>query len=210
MADSTLASVPEDSATTASTSGLPAAAKAAAEQAVKAAIAETAAVEEGEIAEDSGKDSNGSSSNGIKTVFSDPANFNVVHPLYSKWILWFDNASKQNKAKDWNEQLQEVMAFETVEEFWGLYNKFGRYSCSTTCQIADFAWCFLHCVHYVVSSLLLTLQQTPTITSSKTASSQHGKTLQTAMEESGLSSYLETRTAKLSTSSGYTQYVILI
>ena len=38
-------------------------------------------------------------------------------------ILWFDNASKQTKAKDWNEQLQEVMAFESVEEFWGLYNK---------------------------------------------------------------------------------------
>ena len=38
-------------------------------------------------------------------------------------ILWFDNASKQNKAKDWNEQLQEVMSFESVEEFWGLYNK---------------------------------------------------------------------------------------
>jgi translation initiation factor 4E len=120
MADSTLASVPEDSAAPASTSGLPAAAKSAAEQAVKAAIAETA-TEEGEIAEDAGSKG---SSNGIKTVFSDPANFNVVHPLYSKWILWFDNASKQNKAKDWNEQLQEVMAFETVEEFWGLYNKY--------------------------------------------------------------------------------------
>ena len=38
-------------------------------------------------------------------------------------ILWFDNASKQNKAKEWNEQLQEVMSFESVEEFWGLYNK---------------------------------------------------------------------------------------
>jgi len=127
-----LASVPEDQAAAASTStaGLPAAAKAAAEQAVKTAIAENS--EEGEIAEggsssgangkSNGEDNIAADGSGMKTVFSDPANFNVVHPLYSKWVLWFDNASKQNKAKDWNEQLQEVMTFESVEEFWGLYN----------------------------------------------------------------------------------------
>lgn len=39
-------------------------------------------------------------------------------------ILWFDNASKADKAKEWEEQLQQVMAFESVEEFWGLYNKY--------------------------------------------------------------------------------------
>jgi len=150
MAD--LATVPEDQPTpstsgSGSGSGLPPAAKAASEQAVKAAIAETVPSasagkekEDGEIDESAaassttspskakangsgnGADSIQADGTGMRTVFSDPANFNVVHPLYSKWILWFDNASKQNKAKDWNEQLQEVMSFESVEEFWGLYN----------------------------------------------------------------------------------------
>lgn len=129
--ENTLASVPEDSAaasgpastSTSNGTGLPPAAKAASELAVKTAIAETESEkEDGEIS--GAATAPGAADDGtIKTVFTDPANFNVVHPLYSKWILWFDNASKQNKAKDWNEQLQEVMTFETVEEFWGLYNK---------------------------------------------------------------------------------------
>ena len=88
-----LASVPEDQPA-ASTSSLPPAAKAASELAVKTAIAESVPEkEEGEIAED-GSSANGkgkvngtieADGTGMRTVFSDPANFNVVHPLYSKW-----------------------------------------------------------------------------------------------------------------------------
>ena len=85
-----LASVPEDSATAStSTSGIPPAAKAAAELAVRTAIAESVPLEDGEITESSSKNGIGSGnagdSNGMRTVFTDPANFNVVHPLYSKW-----------------------------------------------------------------------------------------------------------------------------
>lgn len=29
------------------------------------------------------------------TVFSSQTNFNVKHPLYSPWTMWFDSASKQ-------------------------------------------------------------------------------------------------------------------
>lgn len=94
-------SAPQDGQAGASTSGLPAAAKAAAELAVKTAIAESVP-EDGEINEDESsaaepgakdgangaaadKDGDASAAGGIRTVFSDPANFNVVHPLYSKW-----------------------------------------------------------------------------------------------------------------------------
>ncbi|KAM0748154.1 translation initiation factor eIF4e [Meredithblackwellia eburnea MCA 4105] len=56
------------------------------------------------------------------TVFSDQNNFTVKHPLYSTWQLWFDSASKQDKAKSWDDALQKVIAFDSVEEFWGLYN----------------------------------------------------------------------------------------
>lgn len=83
----------ENQAAGASTSGLPAAAKAAAELAVKTAISETVP-EDGEIKEDEDSTKANGKENGdaaakdagaIRTVFSDPANFNVVHPLYSKW-----------------------------------------------------------------------------------------------------------------------------
>lgn len=99
-------SAPQEGQAGASTSGLPAAAKAAAELAVKTAIAESVP-EEGEINEDgesnaskkngaatngdaaaaAGDAKDGAASGGIRTVFSDPANFNVVHPLYSKWYV---------------------------------------------------------------------------------------------------------------------------
>ena len=103
MADastSTLATVPEDAAT-----GLPASAKAAAEAAVKSAIAESvpsgstaaadAATEDGEIVENGNASNANGHASGIRTVFSDPKNFNVVHPLYSKWCVgslgWTDS-----------------------------------------------------------------------------------------------------------------------
>ncbi|GJN93464.1 hypothetical protein Rhopal_006521-T1 [Rhodotorula paludigena] len=56
------------------------------------------------------------------TVLSDPAHFSLKHPLYSPWTLWFDSASKQDKAKSWEDQLAQVISFQSVEEFWGLYN----------------------------------------------------------------------------------------
>ncbi|GAA5975578.1 hypothetical protein JCM5350_002655 [Sporobolomyces pararoseus] len=63
-----------------------------------------------------------STSNEDVTVLSDTTNFNVKHPLYSPWTLWFDSASKQDKAKSWEEALSKVISFQSVEEFWGLYN----------------------------------------------------------------------------------------
>lgn len=56
------------------------------------------------------------------TVFSSPTDFNVKHPLYSNWTLWFDNASKNDKAQNWEDLIQRVMEIESVEEFWGLYH----------------------------------------------------------------------------------------
>jgi translation initiation factor 4E len=74
------------------------------------------------------------------TVFHDNANFNVKHPLMNKWTLWFtkpptgkvstqhdphtcctihliDNSQNDN----WNELLKQVISFDSVEEFWGIY-----------------------------------------------------------------------------------------
>ncbi|GAA5839378.1 hypothetical protein JCM11251_003963 [Rhodosporidiobolus azoricus] len=57
-----------------------------------------------------------------KTVFHSATDFTVKHPLYAPWTLWFDSASKQDKAKSWDDALSEVVSFQSVEDFWGLYN----------------------------------------------------------------------------------------
>ncbi|KAG8219862.1 cap binding protein [Butyriboletus roseoflavus] len=81
----------------------------------------------------------------IRTVFSDPTNFNVKHPLYSAWTLWFDSPATKGRnlpqtpissfpltpvlqtpsaaaAQGWMEDIKRVISFDSVEEFWGLYN----------------------------------------------------------------------------------------
>jgi len=54
------------------------------------------------------------------TVLSDPTNFTVKHPLYSAWTLSFDSASKQDKAKSWEDAIVPVASFADVESFWSL------------------------------------------------------------------------------------------
>ncbi|KAF2436982.1 eukaryotic translation initiation factor 4E [Tothia fuscella] len=69
--------------------------------------------------------SNGSeapfTSNDPITVFHDADNFNVKHPLMNKWTLWFTKPPT-GKGDNWNELLKEVISFDSVEEFWGIYN----------------------------------------------------------------------------------------
>jgi translation initiation factor 4E len=33
----------------------------------------------------------------IRTVFNDATTFNVKHPLYSSWTLWFDSPNTKNR-----------------------------------------------------------------------------------------------------------------
>ncbi|PPJ59613.1 hypothetical protein CBER1_01208 [Cercospora berteroae] len=56
----------------------------------------------------------------IVTVFDDPQNFNVKHALQHTWTLWF--TKPPSGKQDWNELLKEVISFNSVEEFWGIYN----------------------------------------------------------------------------------------
>jgi len=75
----------------------------------------------------------------IRTVFNDPATFNVKHPLYSPWTLWFDSPATKGRnlpstpgtpavpptpsgASGWMDDIKKVITFDSVEEFWGLYN----------------------------------------------------------------------------------------
>ncbi len=61
----------------------------------------------------------------MRTVFEDPENFNVKHPLANRWTLWFDNPSQKGMpnargTKDtWGDDLNKVVDVDSVEEFWG-------------------------------------------------------------------------------------------
>ena len=62
---------------------------------------------------------NGAGDDTIVTVFDDPNNFNVKHQLQNKWTLWF--TKPPSGKQDWNELLKEVITFDSVEQFWGVY-----------------------------------------------------------------------------------------
>ncbi|KAK8850657.1 hypothetical protein IAR55_004577 [Kwoniella newhampshirensis] len=95
-------------------------------------------LEDGEIREDNGSDGDDDANDEkkVKTVFDDAHNFNVKHPLYSTWTLFFDSPQSKLLPKTpssapstpqvahggWMEDIRKVVAFDSVEEFWGLYN----------------------------------------------------------------------------------------
>ncbi|CAB1331027.1 unnamed protein product [Coregonus sp. 'balchen'] len=43
----------------------------------------------------------------------------IKHPLQNKWSLWF---FKNDKTKTWQANLRLISKFDTVEDFWALYN----------------------------------------------------------------------------------------
>ncbi|KAM6922767.1 eukaryotic translation initiation factor 4E family member 1c isoform 1-T1 [Lycodopsis pacificus] len=51
-------------------------------------------------------------------VVVDPEQY-IKHPLQNKWALWY---FKNDKSKSWTENLRLISKFDTVEDFWALYN----------------------------------------------------------------------------------------
>lgn len=56
-----------------------------------------------------------------KTILSDSKNFELKHPLHTKWTLWYTKPSV-DKSESWSDLLRPVTSFETVEEFWAIQN----------------------------------------------------------------------------------------
>ncbi|KAH0451772.1 hypothetical protein IEQ34_019071 [Dendrobium chrysotoxum] len=48
------------------------------------------------------------------------------HKLERKWTFWFDNQSKVKQGAAWGSSLRKVYTFDTVEEFWCLYDQIFR------------------------------------------------------------------------------------
>jgi len=55
-------------------------------------------------------------------ALGDAPDLTVKHPLQHKWVMWYDCAQKKVGQAAWGEQLRKVVAVDTVEDFWGLYN----------------------------------------------------------------------------------------
>lgn len=49
----------------------------------------------------------------------DPPRVMIKHPLQNRWSLWF---YKNDRNHSWEENLLEITSFDTVEDFWYLYN----------------------------------------------------------------------------------------
>lgn len=45
------------------------------------------------------------------------------HKLDRKWAFWFDNQSKPKQGTAWGFSLRKMYTFDTVEEFWCLYDQ---------------------------------------------------------------------------------------
>ncbi len=53
------------------------------------------------------------------TVYEDPIQFNVKHPLKHEWTLWFDAPNRKASSKDWTDNLKKIITIDTVEDLWG-------------------------------------------------------------------------------------------
>lgn len=58
-----------------------------------------------------------------KTVLGGKAEAGAVrHPLQNRWTLWFDPPMRYGSQDSWLQNLKEVVTFDTVEDFWRVFN----------------------------------------------------------------------------------------
>lgn len=60
------------------------------------------------------------------SILADPDNFNVKHPLHNSWTMWYDNPGKRTNMGNWSQNLKEIVTFDTVEDFWGVFNNVSK------------------------------------------------------------------------------------
>ncbi|KAG9403536.1 hypothetical protein AC1031_006176 [Aphanomyces cochlioides] len=66
--------------------------------------------------------SDAEASNAVTEVPPTPSEPIVKHPLQHRWVLWYDNPKKKLPNESWEENLKTVYTFDTVEDFWCMFN----------------------------------------------------------------------------------------
>jgi len=65
-------------------------------------------------------------SNGPTTYTPDPNDLSIRHPLQNRWTMWYDtpvgSKGRRRVYEKWSSNIKKVMEFDTVEDFWCLYN----------------------------------------------------------------------------------------
>ncbi|KAI8607683.1 translation initiation factor eIF 4e-like domain-containing protein, partial [Chytriomyces sp. MP71] len=51
-----------------------------------------------------------------------PVDITLKHKLNRQWTLWFDSQQKRANQHNWHDSLKNLITFESVEDFWGVYN----------------------------------------------------------------------------------------
>jgi translation initiation factor 4E len=65
----------------------------------------------------------------IVTVFDDPKNFNVKHPLNTEWSLWTSVKTDTNKkVENWMDTVKNIITVNSIEDFWGVFNNIPKAS----------------------------------------------------------------------------------
>lgn len=55
------------------------------------------------------------------SALESPEKLSIKHPLNTKWTLWYTKPAV-DRSESWSDLLGPVITFDTVEEFWGIYN----------------------------------------------------------------------------------------
>lgn len=52
------------------------------------------------------------------------ATLELKHRLFKKWTMWYDvpDKSKKPDPNNWHSNVKQIVSFDTVEDFWGLFN----------------------------------------------------------------------------------------
>lgn len=67
---------------------------------------------------------NGDAEGEAATAESPPTASITKHALQRKWVMWYDSPSSSKKVDpaNWHSNVKQIVAFETVEDFWSLFN----------------------------------------------------------------------------------------
>jgi len=78
--------------------------------------------ENGDVEDQEEGELNNDNNNNKSNALSISKDYAMKHPLAHRWTLWYDNPGKRLNVSQWADHLQKVTTFDTVEDFWRIFN----------------------------------------------------------------------------------------